>query len=112
MTYYVGSSPADIPRILDGLPRFLYAIRRDDLGNLYMNKVDQLRNDKFEINRPGPESENFNDFAIGTDYFEGRLPDHTMAYDNLIYEQYKWLNQNYHYYIDENGYLVAKLLGI
>ena len=66
-------------------------------------------NDTIEINVPGNSAENYNDFDIGQDFFEGRDVNHEKVYANLKYEQYRWDYQKVNYYINDDGNLVARV---
>lgn len=110
MTYYVGQ--LDIRSILgDGNPRYFLALRRNDLGELYFAKVDQIKDtDEIIINTPGLAENNFTEFEYGTDFFDGRLEvDHSRPYDNLYWDQYRWDERLCFYYMDENGNLVCRI---
>ena len=109
MSYnYVGQSFDNITAQFQ--PRFLYALRRTDAGDLYFARVDQLQNtDSITINNPGATSENYDNFELGADFFEGRDVAHNMAYANLNYEQWRWDQRLVWYYLDNNGNLVARV---
>ncbi len=109
-TFYVGTTPQDVLTQL-GDSRYFYALRRNDDGDLFFAKVDQLTDtDEIIINIPGPNEDNFNDFTYGTDYFDGRLEvDHSRPHPNLYWDQYKWDTRNMYYYINENGELVVRI---
>lgn len=107
MTYYIGQQPEDI---LGDTPRYFYGLRRTDNGEIYLVKVDQLDiNDSIEINNTGDDEQNFNDFEVGIDFFEGRNVDHTLEFENLKYEQYRWDSRSLYYYIDNDGQLVVRI---
>jgi len=107
MTYYIGQQPSDV---LGDQPRFFYALRRTDDGELYFARIDQLiGEDAIEINLPGDPSENYEDFEVGVDFYEGRDVYHNLVFENLNYEQYRWDNRSIYYYIDEDGQLVARV---
>jgi hypothetical protein len=107
MTYYIGQQPNEL---LGDNPRYFYGLRRTDDGEIYFVKVDQLNiNDSIEINNVGDDEENFNDFELGIDFFEGRDIDHEPVFDNLKYEQYRWDPRSLYYYIDDDGQLVVRI---
>lgn len=109
MTYYIGSTPQDIISTFQGA-RYFYGLRRTNEGELYFARIDQvLGNDSIEINNPGDPIENFNEFELSTDFFDGRNQDHTVEYANLKYEQFRWDDRSMYYYIDEEGRLVARI---
>lgn len=108
-SYYLGISPQDVLGTVQGA-RYFYGLRRTNDGELYFSRIDQILGaDSLEINNPGLYEENYNDFQIGTDFFEGRNADHTIEYDNLKYEQYRWDDRAIYYYIDSEGQLVARI---
>lgn len=107
MTYYIGTQPDSL---LGDNPRYFYGLRRTDDGELYLGRVDQLKgNDSIDINNVGPVEENYNDFEVGVDFYEGRDVYHNIVFDNLNYEQYRWDDRAIYYYIDDDGQLVARV---
>jgi hypothetical protein len=107
-TYYLGTSPIEV---LGDSPRYLYALRRNDDGELFLLRSDQLKDkDSIELNTPGDISENFEDFEPGIDYFDGVTDDHEIEYDNLVWVQYRWDNRNMLYYIgSDEGRLIQRI---
>ena len=106
-TYYLGTSPDEA---LGDSPRYWYAIRRNEDGELFLLRSDQSKDkDSIELNLPGAPSGNFEDFEPGVDYFEGIANDHEVAYENLVWTQYRWDNRNMLYYIDSEGRLVQRI---
>lgn len=107
MTYYIGQQPSDV---LGDQPRFFYGLRRTDDGELYFARIDQLiGQDAIDINAPGDPGENYEDFEVGVDFYEGRDVYHNLVFANLNYEQYRWDDRNIYYYIDDDGQLVARV---
>lgn len=107
MTYYIGQNPGDV---LGDTARYFYGVRRTDQGELFLVRSDQLLDsDSISINRSGESSENFPNFNEGVDFFEGRTIEHTLIYDNLVYEQFKWDNKSVYYYVNSNGELVLSI---
>ena len=106
-TYYLGTSPDEA---LGDSPRYWYAIRRNEDGELFLLRSDQSKDkDSIELNIPGAPDENFEDFEPGVDYFEGIATDHEVAYKNLVWFQYRCDNRNMLYYIDSEGRLVQRI---
>lgn len=104
---YLGRTPADI---LGNSPQYFYALRRNDDGELFFIRSDQLTdNDTVEINLPGAPEDNFDDFEAGVDFFEGRDDNHDKVYLNMKYTQYRWDNRSMLYYIDEDGRLAQRI---
>jgi hypothetical protein len=106
-TYYLGQSPDEA---LGDSPRYWYALRRNEDGELFLLRSDQLKDkDSIELNLPGDPAETFEDFEPGVDYFEGITADHEIEYDNLVWTQYRWDNRNILYYIDNQGRLTQRI---
>jgi hypothetical protein len=102
MTYFLGNNQSEL---LNGSPRYFYALRRTDEGDLYVVRIDQLNGEDVVINNEGDSSENYDKFSVGVDFFNGRAVNHELVYDNLKYEQYRWDDRFMSYYIDEDGNL-------
>jgi hypothetical protein len=112
-TYYVGNNP-DLQIELSGNTRYLYALRKDEEGYLYLYKVDQIsgKDDSFQINKIGDDTEkDFVNFQVGVDFFEGRLENHEIdgSIENLNWEQYRWDSRNIFYFINDNGEFVVRI---
>ena len=106
-TYYIGTSPETA---LGDSPRYWYAVRRNDDGELFLLRSDQLKDkDIVTINNPGGPSDNFEDFEPGINYFEGIRADHEPEHENLVWTQYRWDNRSILYYVDEEGQLVQRI---
>ena len=113
MTYYVGNNPDNLITQL-GETRYLYALRRDEQGYLYLYKADQLagKDDVFQVNKIGDDpSKDFVDFEVGADFFDGRLENHEIDPDiaNINWEQYRWDSRNIFYYVNEQGEFVVRI---
>ena len=105
--YFFGRDSDDL---LGGAPKYFYGVKRSDDGEVTFTRVNQLsRVDSIEINEPGDIAENFEDFEIGIDFFQGRDVNHNIVFDNLLYEQYRWDDRSIYYYIDTDGQLVARI---
>jgi hypothetical protein len=106
-TYYLGTSPDEA---LGDSPRYWYALRRNEDGELFLLRSDQLKDkDSVELNIPGDPAENFEDFEPGVDYFEGIDENHEAVFDNLKYTQYRWDDRSMFYYVDTQGQLVQRI---
>jgi hypothetical protein len=107
-TYYLGTSPDEA---LGDSPRYWYALRRNEDGELFLLRSDQLKDkDSIELNLPGDPAENFEDFEPGIDYFDGITADHEVEYDNLVWTQYRWDNRNMLYYVGQDeGRLIQRI---
>jgi len=105
--YYLGTTPS---QSLGQSPRFLYMLRRNEDGELFLLRSDQLKDkDSIELNSPGARGENFEDFEAGVDFFEGIDSDHNFEYENLVWTQYRWDNRNTLYYINSEGQFVQRI---
>jgi hypothetical protein len=106
--YYLGTTPQES---LGDSPRYWYALRRNEDGELFLYRSDQLKDkDSIELNLPGAPSENFEDFEPGIDYLDGIREDHEVEYENLVWTQYRWDNRNMLYYIGtEEGRLIQRI---
>jgi len=107
-TYYLGTSPDDA---LGDSPRYWYALRRNEDGEVFLLRSDQLKDkESIELNIPGVPEENFEDFVPGIDYLDGIKADHEVEYDNLVWTQYRWDNRNMLYYIGQDeGRLIQRI---
>jgi len=107
-TNYIFGNPQEDQ--LGDNPKYFYGLRRTDAGDLYLAKVNQLsKTDSVTINNGGTSDNNMPDFQSGVDFYEGRDVNHTLAYSNLNYEQFRWDDRNIFYYIDADGQLVARI---
>lgn len=105
--YYLGTDPESR---LGDTPRFFYGFRKNENGSLFLVRSDQLRDkDVVQINNPGIETENYTDFEVGVDFFEGIDVNHNPVYDNLRYQQYRWDDRAMFYYVNDEGELVVRL---
>lgn len=105
--YYLGVTPEEG---LGDSPRYWYALRRNEDGELFFVRSDQiLDREAYELNVAGDPSENFEDFEVGIDYLEGIDEDHEAVYENLYYPQYKWDARSLFYYVDTDGTFVVRI---
>jgi hypothetical protein len=101
MSYYIGTTPQDV--ISGFAKRYLYGLRRNDDGELFLIKVDQLNASSSQdvvINEIGVAEGNFLDFEEGIDFLEGIDADHDRVYANLRYPQLRWDGRSVLYYVD------------
>ena len=107
--YYLGRTPVET---LGDSPRYWYALRRNEDGELFIVRSDQVVDDgTYEINLPGEPAENFEDFEPGIHFFEGVDEDHNKVYDNINYTQYRWDDRSIFYYVDVEGQLSQRVFG-
>jgi hypothetical protein len=105
--YYLGRDPIDT---LGDSPRYWYALRRNEDGELFIVRSDQLTDkDSYEINIPGDPQNNFEDFEPGVDFFDGVDAEHELEFLNIYYTQYRWDDRSMFYYVDNQGQLVQRL---
>jgi hypothetical protein len=112
MSYYVGGDLSLNDILGEGNPRYFYGLRREDDGTLYFTRNDQLTSTSaITLNVAGSNSNNFENFEYGVDFFDGRLAtDHSRPYPNLYFDQYRWDNKNCYYYIDQaSGQLIVRI---
>ena len=105
-TYEFGRSQE---ALLGDSPKYVYALRRTDEGELFFARVNQLsREDSLQVNNDGTADGNYTGFEQGVDFLEGRDVTHELVYENLNYEQIRWDNKNLYYYVDANGQLCVR----
>ena len=106
-TYYLGTSPEES---LGDSPRYFYGLRRNDHGELFFVRSDQLADiGDVTINEPGSLADTFQDFEAGVDYLDGIDAEHEILYENMKYPQYKWDNRSLFFYVDSQGQLVIRI---
>ena len=105
--YYLGRDPIDT---LGQSPRYWYALRRNQDGELFIVRSDQLTDkDAYEINIPGDPADNFEDFEPGVDFFDGVDAEHEPEFENMYYPQYRWDDRSIFYYVDSQGQLIQRI---
>jgi len=105
--YYLGRDPIDT---LGQSPRYWYALRRNQDGELFIVRSDQLTDkDAYEINTPGDPADNFEDFEPGVDFFDGVDTEHEPEFENMFYPQYRWDDRSIFYYVDSQGQLIQRI---
>ena len=105
--YYLGRDPIET---LGNSPRYWYALRRNEDGELFIVRSDQVTDkESYEINIPGDPTENFENFIPGTDFLDGIKADHEPEYENMYYTQYRWDDRSIFYYVDAQGMLVQRI---
>ena len=106
-TYYLGTTPSES---LGESPRYWYAVRRNEDGEMFLVRSDQISDvDGYELNIPGPTEEDFDNFIVGTDYLDGIDTTHEKLKENMYYPQYKWDNRSLFYYVDSEGMFVVRI---
>jgi len=106
-SYYLGTTPSES---LGDSPRYWYALRRNEDGELFLVRSDQISDlDAYELNIPGPPEEDFEDFEVGVDFFDGIDSTHETPKENMYYTQYKWDQRSLFYYVDNDGMFVMRI---
>jgi len=111
MTYYVGSSPDSV---LTGIiKRYMYGLRRNDDGELFLVKVDQLAGGDENVvlvNNQGTADDNYPDFEEGIDFLDGLDENNEVVFENLRYPQIKWDGRSLLYFIEpDTGLFVQRI---
>ena len=105
--YYLGTTPVES---LGDSPRYWYALRRNQDGELFLVRSDQIIDrDAYELNIPGPPEEDFEDFEPGVNYFDGLDEEHELVDENMRYPQYKWDDRSLFYYVDDEGMFTVRI---
>jgi len=101
MSYFIGTTSQDV---LNGfIKRYFYGLRRNDDGELFLVKSDQLQGGEeniVTINQVGVAENNYLDFEEGIDFLNGIDENHEILYPNLRYPQLKWDSRSLSYFID------------
>jgi hypothetical protein len=106
-SYYLGTTPSES---LGDSPRYWYALRRNEDGEMFLVRSDQITDlDAYELNIPGPPEEDFEDFEVGVDFFDGIDSTHETPKENMYYPQYKWDQRSLFYYVDNEGMFVMRI---
>jgi len=109
MSYYIGNTPETI--INGFIKQYFYGMRRNDDGELFLIRQDQLSGQgTVTINDIGIGENNFLDFEEGINFLEGIDANHNIVYDNLRYPQIKWDGRLLTYYIDPvDGQFIVRI---
>ena len=111
MSYFIGNTPEQTAAGF--IKRYFYGLRRNDDGELFLARVDQLQGGDeniITINDLGIEEENFPDFEEGIDFLDGVDQDGNVRYPNLRYPQIKWDGRSLVYYIDsDTGFFIQRI---
>ena len=109
MSHYIGNNPGAI--VQGFIKQYFYGMRRNDDGELFLLRVDQLSGQgTATINDVGIGENNYPDFEEGIDFLEGIDANHNIVYDNLRYQQIKWDGRLLTYYIDPaDGQFIVRI---
>ena len=101
MSYFIGTTSQDV---LNGfIKRYFYGLRRNDDGELFLARSDQLQGGDANIvviNEVGVAENNYLDFEEGIDFLDGVDENHETVYENLRYPQLRWDSRSLSYFID------------
>ena len=109
MSHYIGNSPE---AVINGfIKQYFYGLRRNDDGELFLIRQDQLSGQgTVTINDVGVGENNYPDFEEGIDFLEGIDADHNIEYPNLRYQQIKWDGRLLTYYVDPvDGQFIVRI---
>jgi hypothetical protein len=109
MSHYIGNNPESI--VQGFIKQYFYGMRRNEDGELFLLRVDQLSGQgTATINDIGVGENNYPDFEEGIDFLEGIDANHDIVYDNLRYQQIKWDGRLLTYYIDPtDGQFIVRI---
>ena len=109
MSHYIGNNPESI--VQGFIKQYFYGMRRNDDGELFLLRVDQLSGQgTATINDVGIGENNYPDFEEGIDFLEGIDANHDIVYENLRYQQIKWDGRLLTYYIDPaDGQFIVRI---
>jgi hypothetical protein len=109
-THVIGTS---VDSYNDSDPHYLYAIRRNDDGDLFLCRLDIADNSDSIQMFMGDVPVEFEDMTYpGEDYHDNRNPTtHELTYEatNVKYEQWRWDHRLISYYINDNGEFVVAI---
>ena len=109
MSHYIGNNPESI--VQGFIKQYFYGMRRNEDGELFLLRVDQLSGQgTATINDVGIGENNYPDFEEGIDFLEGIDANHDIVYENLRYQQIKWDGRLLTYYVDPaDGQFIVRI---
>ena len=110
MSLYLSASTASTSQVVAQSNDFtVHALRRDKDGMLYYTVARSTEDDVFDFHRT--DGEEYTDFLQGQEYIDA-TPNAPKAYSNDVddkYQQFRFDFRRLTYFIDDDGYLVARL---
>jgi len=110
MSLYLSASTAATSQVVAQSNDFtVHALRRDKDGMLYYTVARSTEDDVFDFHRT--DGEEYTDFLQGQEYIDA-TPNTPKAYSNDVddkYQQFRFDFRRLTYFIDNDGYLVARL---
>jgi len=110
MSLYLSASTAATSQVVAQSNDFtVHALRRDKDGMLYYTVARSTEDEVFDFHRT--DGEEYTDFLQGAEYVDA-TPNAAKAYSNDVddkYQQFRFDFRRLTYFIDDDGYLVARL---
>mgnify|MGYP003321866599 FL=1 len=110
MSLYLSASTASTSQVVAQSNDFtVHALRRDKDGMLYYTVARSTEDAVFDFHRT--DGEEYTDFLQGAEYIDA-TPNAPKAYSNDVddkYQQFRFDFRRLTYFIDNDGYLVARL---
>jgi hypothetical protein len=110
MSLFLSASTAASSQIVAQSNDFtVHALRRDKDGMLYYTIARSTEDEVFDFHRT--DGEEYTDFLQGTEYIDS-TPNAVKQYSNDVddkYQQFRFDFRRLTYFIDNDGYLVARL---
>ena len=110
MSLYLSASTAATSQVVAQSNDFtVHALRRDKDGMLYYTVARSTGDEVFDFHRT--DGEEYTDFLQGAEYVDA-TPNAAKAYSNDVddkYQQFRFDFRRLTYFIDNDGYLVARL---
>lgn len=89
---------------------FVHALRRDSSGMLYYTHVNSSSNESLDFHRT--DGSQYPGFLDGVDYVEETTEEKSFTnHPSDKYQQYRFDFRNINYFIDDDGYFVARVSG-
>ena len=109
MALYLSASTAVVGQTVAQSNDFtVHALRRDSEGMLWYTKARSTENEVFDFHRLDGEA--YEDFLQGTEYVTANAGARAASNDpDDKYQQFRFDFRNLTYFIDDDGYLVARL---
>ncbi len=109
MSLYLSASTAVVGQTVGQSNDFtVHALRRDADGMLHYTKARSTEDATFDFHRT--DGEDYTDFLQGTDYVTETTANKSLTNDpDDKYQQFRFDFRNLTYFIDSDGYLVARL---
>ena len=110
MSLYLSASTASTSQVVAQSNDFtVHALRRDKDGMLYYTVARSTEDAVFDFHRT--DGEEYTDFLQGVEYVDA-TPNTPKTYSNDVddkYQQFRFDFRRLTYFIDDDGYLVARL---